>query len=79
MIKVLRCRVVLLLTGLIIAHIYIGTLGMEGAVDAMWSGEVDENWARQHHSAWVAELKGEPEPEPMVVEPPKPAEQTADA
>ena len=55
-----------LMIALIIAHIYIGTLGMEGAIDAMWEGEVDENWAREHHSAWVAELKGEPEPEPMT-------------
>lgn len=70
--------VALLLTGLIIAHIYIGTLGMEGAVDAMWSGEVDENWARQHHAAWVAELKGEPEPSPMVAQSHTPAEQTGD-
>jgi len=36
-----------------IAHIYIGTLGMEGAFDAMGSGEVDENWAKEHHSVWV--------------------------
>ena len=67
--------VALLLTGLIIAHIYIGTLGMEGAVDAMWSGEVDENWARQHHAAWVAELKGEPEPAPIVTQSHTTAEQ----
>ena len=44
----------------IIGHIYIGTIGMEGAFDAMGSGEVDENWAREHHSIWVAEAKGEP-------------------
>ena len=31
----------------------------------MLTGEVDENWAREHHAAWVAELKGEPEPEPL--------------
>ncbi len=36
----------------IVAHIYIGSLGMEGAFDAMGSGEVDENWAREHHGAW---------------------------
>ncbi|MGC2856107.1 formate dehydrogenase subunit gamma [Novispirillum sp. DQ9] len=36
----------------IVAHIYIGTLGMEGAFDAMGSGWVDENWAREHHGAW---------------------------
>jgi formate dehydrogenase subunit gamma len=41
---------------------------MEGAIDAMWTGEVDENWAREHHAAWVAELKGEPEPEPLAFE-----------
>ena len=37
----------------IFAHIYIGTLGMEGAFDAMGSGEVDVNWAKEHHSLWV--------------------------
>ena len=36
----------------ILAHIYIGTLGMEGAFSAMGSGEVDVNWAREHHSVW---------------------------
>ena len=48
-----------LFTALIIAHIYIGTLGMEGAFEAMWSGYVDEAWAREHHSLWVAELEAE--------------------
>ena len=43
---------------IIIAHIYIGSLGMEGAFDAMGSGMVDENWAREHHGLWVAEVKG---------------------
>lgn len=47
----------LVLTAVIIAHIYIGTLGMEGAFDAMGSGEVDLNWAREHHSLWVEELE----------------------
>ncbi len=48
----------LLMIALIIAHIYIGTLGMEGAFDAMNSGLVDENWAKEHHDLWVAELEG---------------------
>jgi len=39
----------------VIAHIYIGTIGMEGAYDAMSTGEVDENWAKEHHSVWVKE------------------------
>jgi len=48
----------LLLIGLIIGHIYIGTVGMEGAIDAMWSGQVDRNWAVEHHDLWVAEREG---------------------
>jgi formate dehydrogenase subunit gamma len=45
------------LIAVIIAHIYIGTIGMEGAFDAMGSGEVDENWAREHHSVWLRDLE----------------------
>lgn len=41
----------------IIAHIYIGSLGMEGAFDAMGSGQVDLNWAKDHHSLWVEEVQ----------------------
>lgn len=41
----------------IIAHIYIGTIGMEGAFDAMGNGNVDVEWARQHHDLWVAEVE----------------------
>ena len=52
-----------ILSGLIIAvmmaHIYIGSVGMEGAIDAMTSGEVDLNWAREHHSLWVAEVEAQ--------------------
>lgn len=47
----------LVMIAVIIAHIYIGTIGMEGAFDAMGTGLVDENWAREHHSLWVAELR----------------------
>ena len=49
----------LFLTAVIIAHIYIGSVGMEGAFDAMGSGEVDLNWAREHHNLWVEELEQE--------------------
>jgi formate dehydrogenase subunit gamma len=41
----------------IIAHIYIGTVGMEGAYDAMGNGQVDLEWARQHHDLWVEEVQ----------------------
>jgi formate dehydrogenase subunit gamma len=42
----------------ILAHIYIGTLGMEGAFEAMGTGEVDLNWAKEHHRLWVEEEMG---------------------
>lgn len=45
----------LLMIAVILAHIYIGSVGMEGAFDAMGSGQVDLNWAREHHSLWVEE------------------------
>lgn len=44
---------------IILAHIYIGSVGMEGAFDAMGSGQVDANWAREHHSLWVEKLEQE--------------------
>jgi formate dehydrogenase subunit gamma len=28
---------------------------MEGAFEAMGTGEVDVNWAREHHDVWLAE------------------------
>lgn len=43
---------------MIIAHIYIGSVGMEGAYSAMGNGEVDEKWAHQHHSIWYDEVTG---------------------
>src|SRR5215813_8043666 len=43
----------LLFVAAMLAHIYIGTIGMEGAFEAMGTGEVDTNWAKQHHSLWA--------------------------
>jgi formate dehydrogenase subunit gamma len=43
----------LVFIAIMLAHIYIGTIGMQGAFEAMGSGEVDVNWARQHHSLWL--------------------------
>ena len=47
------------LMAVILAHIYIGTLGMEGAFEAMGSGDVDLQWAREHHSIWAEEMVAE--------------------
>ena len=49
---------------MIIAHIYIGSVGMEGALDAMNSGMVDRNWAKEHHNLWVEEEDQKANPKP---------------
>jgi formate dehydrogenase subunit gamma len=52
--QIVHAVVAILFIALILAHIYIGTLGMEGAFEAMGSGEVDLNWAKEHHDRWLA-------------------------
>ncbi|WP_425093002.1 formate dehydrogenase subunit gamma [Tropicimonas sp. S265A] len=49
--------VAFIMMAIIIAHIYIGSVGMEGAYDAMGSGQVEEQWAKEHHSLWVEEVQ----------------------
>ncbi|MBG6210276.1 formate dehydrogenase subunit gamma [Labrenzia sp. EL_126] len=49
--------VAFLMIAMILAHIYIGSVGMEGAYDAMGSGEVELQWAREHHGLWVKEVE----------------------
>ena len=46
----------LLLVGASFGHIYMGTIGMRGALRAMREGVVDETWAREHHSHWHDDL-----------------------
>ena len=53
--QVAHAVIAILFIALILGHIYIGTLGMEGAFEAMGTGEVDINWAREHHDRWLAE------------------------
>ena len=43
----------MLFVAIMLAHIYIGTVGMEGAFEGMWDGTVDVNWAKQHHDLWL--------------------------
>jgi formate dehydrogenase subunit gamma len=47
--------IAVLFVAAMLGHIYIGTIGMEGAFEAMGEGTVDVNWARQHHSLWLQE------------------------
>jgi formate dehydrogenase subunit gamma len=55
-----------ILIAIMIAHIYIGSLGMEGAYDAMGSGEVELAWARRHHPAWVEEQQARTASGPQI-------------
>ena len=52
---VIHAVIAMLFIAAMLAHIYIGSIGMEGAFDAMGTGEVDLNWAKEHHSLWVEE------------------------
>ena len=49
-------------------HIYVGTIGMEGSLDGMLKGEVDENWAKEHHDLWYEEVTGKSAAEPTAKE-----------
>jgi formate dehydrogenase subunit gamma len=56
--QVIHSLVAVLFVAVMLAHIYIGTLGMEGAFEAMGEGVVDLNWAKEHHSLWVEQEQG---------------------
>jgi formate dehydrogenase subunit gamma len=47
--------VAMLFIAAMLGHIYIGTIGMEGAFEAMGEGTVDVNWAKEHHNLWLEE------------------------
>lgn len=72
--QIIHGLVSVILIGIMVGHIYIGSVGMEGAFDAMGTGEVDLNWAKEHHSVWVEEAQkkqaqmGGPTPQAMPAE-----------
>ena len=47
----------ILMMVLFMGHIYLGTIGMDGAYDAMKTGYVDETWAKEHHELWYDDIK----------------------
>ncbi len=69
-----HATVAVVMIAVILGHIYIGTLGMEGAYDAMGSGEVDLAWAKAHHSVWVQEQQAKTASGPQLGARPAPAE-----
>ncbi|MEA1889967.1 MAG: formate dehydrogenase subunit gamma [Pseudomonadota bacterium] len=40
-------------------HIYLASVGMEGSLECMTSGNCDENWAEEQHDLWYEEMKEE--------------------
>jgi len=46
-----------LMIAMFLGHIYIGTIGMRGAYDAMRNGYVDEGWANEHHALWAEDVR----------------------
>src|SRR5829696_4991781 len=53
--QIVHGTVAVLFVAAMLGHIYIGTMGMEGAFEAMGTGTVDLNWAKEHHSLWLAD------------------------
>jgi formate dehydrogenase subunit gamma len=66
--------VAMLFIAAMLAHTYIGTIGMEGAFEAMGTGTVDRNWAREHHSTWLEEVDEQVKAAPPHAQPSAPAE-----
>jgi formate dehydrogenase subunit gamma len=56
---VLHGAMAMVMMAAILGHIYIGTIGTEGAFEAMATGRVDYNYAREHHSLWVEDRLAE--------------------
>jgi formate dehydrogenase subunit gamma len=47
----------LILIAVALGHMYLGTVGVEGSFEGMVTGEVDETFAKEHHSVWYDEVK----------------------
>jgi formate dehydrogenase subunit gamma len=46
-----------LMMAMFAGHIYLGTIGMGGAYQAMKTGYVDETWAKEHHELWYDDIQ----------------------
>ena len=68
----------ILMMAMFLGHIYLGTIGMQGAYKAMRTGYVDETWAKEHHEWWYDDVKAGKIPAQRSSEP-LPPSQTAQA
>ncbi len=55
--EIIHASATVVLLAMAFGHIYIGTIGTEGAIDGMRTGYVDEAWAMQHHALWLDDIK----------------------
>lgn len=53
--SIIHAITALIWMAIMLGHIYLGSVGVEGALEGMSTGRVDENWAKQHHSRWYEE------------------------
>lgn len=56
--QIVHAAVGLLFIAAICGHIYMATLGTEGSLEGMMTGDVDVSWAKHHHSLWYEEQLG---------------------
>ena len=54
--QLIHASAAIILVAASLGHIYMGTVGMEGAIESMKTGCCDENWAREHHDLWYQQL-----------------------
>jgi formate dehydrogenase subunit gamma len=40
----------------VLAHVYLGTLANPGTISSLFTGQVDEQWARHHHEKWYKQV-----------------------
>ena len=55
--SVVHAIAAILVIGLGLGHIYMGTIGVEGAYGNMRDGVTDETWAKEHHEYWYNDVK----------------------
>ena len=60
--EIIHGIIAMLFVAAMLGHIYLGTIGMEGAFEAMGEGRVDVNWAKEHHALWLEAEKARVEP-----------------
>jgi len=55
--EIIHASATILLMAMAFGHIYIGSIGTEGALDGMRTGYVDESWAKQHHALCLDDIQ----------------------